>query len=233
MHHQKVGWVIFAVLVSRTIFAVLYQWIVSFNVEELDFLEAGRWWTVYGSLIDISCLALLIWVLKREGGNIRSLIGFSRSKLKGDFKQARLLLIIILPLTAIWGTVMSFLIYGKVSVSMIAGPLPLWGALYSVILWPIGWAIMEQLIYMGYCLPRLESISKNKVLSIAIVMFFWALQHIALPVTLDMEYSLYRFLTVIPMVIIPIFYLKTRRLVPIILVHALSDGLSAFLFYFM
>lgn len=232
MKNKKMMWIIFTVLLSRTILALFAQGAVSWRAE-ISFLEAGKWWTVYGSLIDIGCLALLIWVVKREGANLRLLIGFSPGKLKNDIKMAIIILVVLIPLTALWGTLISFLLYGKASVPIIAGPLPLWAALYSVFIWPILWAIVEQLIYMGYCLPRLESFLKNKVTAVAIVMFFWALQHTVLPVTLDMDYSLYRFLTVFPMVIIPIVYLRTRRLVPLILVHAIGDIFSAITFYFL
>lgn len=235
--NQKILWTLLMVLLSRTILSLLSQgifsWGSTFSSMPLDYLEAGRWWTVYGTLIDIGCLALMLWVIKKEGTNFKSLVGFSKIKIKTDLKQAGLLLIIVLPLTALWGTLVSFLIYGQLTTPILAGPLPLWGEIYSVIAWPIGWAIMEQMIYMGYCLPKLEKLFSNKVAAIFVLMFFWALQHTVLPVTLDFQYSLYRFLTVIPMVIIPIYYLRTRRLFPLILVHGLFDSFSALSFYFL
>ena len=224
-------------LLSRTVLAVLAQgvfsWGTSLSTNPLDFLEAGSWWTVYGSLIDIGCFTLMVWIVRKEGMDLKSMIGFSRTRIKSDLIHGGLLLLAIVPLTALWGTIVSFLIYGKGSTPILAGPLPLWGELYSVFVWPIGWALMEQLVYMGYCLPKLVNMLKNKTAAVTIVMFFWALQHIALPVTLDWDYSLYRFLTVIPMVIIPIYYLRTRRLLPLILIHALSDCFSALSFYFL
>jgi uncharacterized protein len=237
VNNQKIVWILLLALLSRTILSLftqgIFSWGSTFSSVPLDYLEAGRWWTVYGSLIDIGCLALMFWVVKKEGTDIKSLVGFSHIKIKRDFKQAGLLLLILIPLTVLWGTIASFLIYGHSTTPILAGPLPLWGEIYSVIVWPIGWAIMEQMIYMGYCLPKLEKLLSNKVTAILVLMFFWALQHTVLPVTLDFQYSLYRFLTVIPMVIIPIYYLRTRRLFPLILVHALSDIFSALSFYFL
>ncbi|MBU8917730.1 hypothetical protein BGM25_16980 [Bacillus sp. FJAT-29953] len=199
MKNQNGLWIILLLLLSRTIFAVIFQGIFALS-STLDYLEAGRWWTVYGSLIDLGCLALMFWVVRRGGTNFKSLIGFSPELIKSDVKQAGIILVILLPITMFWGATISYLLFGKAAAPIVAGPLPLWAALYSVIIWPIGWAIMEQLVYMGYCLPRLEKVFKSKVFAVSAVMFFWALQHIALPVTLDMDYSLYRFLTVIPMV---------------------------------
>jgi uncharacterized protein len=237
MNKQKVLGVLLLCLLSRTILSLFSQRIFSafssITSQPLDFIEAGRWWTVYGSLIDIGCIGLMVWIVRKEGTDIKSIIGFSRSRIKSDFIHAGILLLVLLPLTVLWGTFVSLLIYGQVSSPIVAGPLPLWGELYSVIVWPIGWAVMEQMIYMGYCLPKLENIFRNKVAAVAVLMFFWALQHTVLPLTLNLDYSLYRFLTVIPMVIIPIYYLKTRRLIPLILVHSISDCISALLFYFL
>jgi uncharacterized protein len=237
MNNRNVLWFLLVALLSRTIFSIfaqaLFSWGTTLTLQPLSFLDTGRWWTVYGSLIDIGCLTLMMWFLKKEGKDLKSIIGFSRMNIKSDVIHAGLLLLILLPLTVLWGSLFSFIIYGKVTSPILAGPLPLWGEIYSVMLWPIGWALMEQIIYMGYCLPKLENIFRNKVTAVIIVMFFWALQHTVLPVTLDLEYSFYRFLTVMPMVIIPIYYLKKRRLVPLILIHILFNSISSLSFYFL
>jgi uncharacterized protein len=237
MNNRILLWFLLFALLSRTIFSIfaqaLFSWGSTFTLQPLGFLDTGRWWTVYGSLIDIGCLALMVWFLKKEGTDLKSIIGFSRMNIKSDVIHAGLLLLVLLPLTVLWGSLVSFFIYGKVTSPILAGPLPLWGELYSVIVWPIGWALMEQIIYMGYCLPKLENLFRNKVTAVIVVMFFWALQHTVLPVTFDVEYSFYRFLTVMPMVMIPLYYLKTRRLVPLILIHTLFDSFSSLSFYFL
>ncbi|MHC0037687.1 CPBP family glutamic-type intramembrane protease [Pseudoneobacillus sp. C159] len=237
MKNQKMLWLLLLILLSRTIFSLfaqgVFSWGSQFTSNPLDFLDAGKWWTVYGSLVDLGCLALMVWILRKEGTELKSIIGFSRARIKSDVIHSLLLLLVLLPLTVLWGNLISLLIYGQVSNPILAGPLPLWGGLYSVLIWPIGWAVMEQVIYMGYGLPKLVDIFRNKVTAVIIVMFFWALQHTVLPLTLDPNYSLYRFLTVIPMVIIPIYFLKTRRLVPLIFAHAIADCISALSFYFL
>jgi uncharacterized protein len=237
MNHHKKLWFIFIVLLSRTVFAILVQGIVSLFTKlsnhPLTFLVTGSWWTVYGSLIDICCLTLLMWVFKIEGITLRSVLNLNKNEFKRDLKLAGVIFVILLPITMVWGSAVSYLIFGTSHAPMVAGPLPIWAAIYSVVIWPICWAIVEQVIYMGYGLPSLERIFKNKTVAIAIVMFLWALQHVALPVTLDPQYSIYRFLTVLPMVIMPIAYMKTRRLLPLIIVHAISDMMSAITFYFI
>ncbi|MFJ7726821.1 hypothetical protein ACIQXV_11715 [Neobacillus sp. NPDC097160] len=128
MYRYKSYGIILTVLFSRTILAVLSQGIFSLitnlSNHPLTYLESGRWWTVYGTLIDIGCFVLLIWLLKIEGTNIGNLIGFSRSEIKKDVKLFSLTFVILLPLTIAWGTAIAFIIYGTASAPIIAGPLP-------------------------------------------------------------------------------------------------------------
>lgn len=228
---DKMNLLVLIVLLSRTFFAVAVQGAISLG--NLSFLEAGKWWTVYGSVIDIGCLGLLYWAVHSEGRTVSGIIGFTGAKWKNDLKHAGLILIVLLPITIGWGALLGYVMYGSNPPAIIAGPLPFWGEWYSVLIWPIGWAITEQLVYMGYALPKLITILNRKWAAVAIVMVFWALQHTVLPVTEDSQYAIYRFLTVVPMVMIPIVYLRTRRLVPLIIVHAISDTLSALSFYFL
>ncbi len=60
----------------------------------------------------------------------------------------------------------------------------------------------------------------------AIVAFGWAAQHIALPLG-DPQWMLYRFLSSLPIALLmPVLYLRTRRLVPLIIAHAVADALA-------
>jgi hypothetical protein len=58
----------------------------------------------------------------------------------------------------------SQILFGNPRAPIVAGPLPLWAALYSVVIWPI----IEQFTYIGYSLPNLEKLFKNKTLAITI-----------------------------------------------------------------
>jgi len=74
--------------------------------------------------------------------------------------------------------------------------------------------------YNGYVFPRLEALSGRAWVAVLVVAFGWALQHIALPFQLDVQFLLLRVLPAIPFAIIVILiYAKTRRLLPLIVAH--------------
>lgn len=108
------------------------------------------------------------------------------------------------------------------------GGLPLWGALYSISIFPLMWAVTEQMTYQGYILQQLERIFTSKWLAIALVSFGWMLQHAALPFYADSHYALYRMLSFLPLTIfMPLIYLKTRTLLPFIIAHWFMDAAAA------
>ena len=83
---------------------------------------------------------------------------------------------------------------------------------------------MEQCTYQGFALPRLEGALKSKGFAIAIVAFGWGIQHIALPLTFDGCFMVYRFLSFLPLaVVMTLVYLRTRRLIPFIVAHWAVD----------
>ncbi|MFC1961021.1 type II CAAX prenyl endopeptidase Rce1 family protein, partial [Chloroflexota bacterium] len=117
------------------------------------------------------------------------------------------------------GMVFGPLIYGPSEVPIPMQPLPLWGALFSLLVWPIIWAVAEDLTYFGYALPRVEVLSGRAWLAMFIVSFSWGLQHIALPI-IDWRWAIYRFTVPFLLGIIwSLFYFRLRRLVPFTIAH--------------
>ena len=99
-------------------------------------------------------------------------------------------------------------------------PLPLWGSLYGLIIWPLIWAFAEEMTYQGYALPRIEVLTGRPWLAVLIVGFGWALQHCALPIMSDWRFAVYRFASSLLIgLVLPIIYLRTRRLMPFIIAH--------------
>jgi uncharacterized protein len=123
------------------------------------------------------------------------------------------------------GTVAStYLFYGTFEPMQVMGGIPLWGALFSVLVFPLLWGFTEQLTYMGYALPRLEKHFKHTWLVVAIISFGWMLQHTALPFSMDPRYAAMRMLSFLPLTILmPLMYLRTKRLLPFILAHWIMD----------
>ena len=85
--------------------------------------------------------------------------------------------------------------------------------------------------YNGYALPRLIAMTKSTWLSVAIVSFFFAIQHSFLMLA-GFQFGLYMFITFVPLTIAMEFaYLRLRRLPPLIVAHWLMD-LSNVIFLF-
>ncbi|MBW2566065.1 MAG: CPBP family intramembrane metalloprotease [Deltaproteobacteria bacterium] len=210
---------------ARLIFAVLAQGLVAglfmLQGHPTPFQAAAPWWPVYGTLIDIGCLVLLARLAHKEGIRLWDLINFQRQRLGRDLLLGLGVGISIVTLSFVGFIIFDPLIYGATPAPIPHGALPLWGVLYALLVWPIIWGLAEELTYQGYALPRLEVLSGRTWLAVIIVGFGWALQHSALPLMPDWRWTVYRFATNIPIVVIMIFYLRTRprRLFPFIFGH--------------
>jgi len=130
-----------------------------------------------------------------------------------------------------WAAISGLLIYGATPAPLAFVPLPLWGALYALLVWPILWAIAEEMTYQGYALPRLEVLSGRAWLAIIIMSFGYGLQHTALPLMLDWRWAAYRFGTSLLVgIVMAIFYLRVRRLLPLIIAHWAANFVSVLMF---
>jgi membrane protease YdiL (CAAX protease family) len=174
---------------------------------------------------------LLIWLMRKEGIRLRDLFNFERSRLMRDLLFGLGLFVPFTLLAVGGGMISALLIYGTALAPEPFGELPLWGALYGVLVWPIIWSIAEQMTYQGYALPRLELITGRAWLAIAIVGSGWAIQHCALPFRPDWQWILFRFASSLPIgIVLPIIYLRTRRLLPFIVVHWAANFASVLMF---
>jgi membrane protease YdiL (CAAX protease family) len=108
-----------------------------------------------------------------------------------------------------------------------SGPLPLWAAVYGVLVWPFIWGLTEQMTYNGYLLPRFQVLSRSTSLAVVIVAFVWSMQHAFMPLTFDPKFMVFRLLSSVPhSVFVTLLYLRLRRLIPLAIAHALMDGAS-------
>jgi membrane protease YdiL (CAAX protease family) len=107
------------------------------------------------------------------------------------------------------------------------GPLPLVGALYSLLIWPTAWAVTEELTYLGYTLPRLVALTGRRWIALLVVVFFWSVQHSAMPIRLGLRFMLWRSITSLPAVlIVASIFIRKRRLLPLIVAHWAADAAS-------
>lgn len=216
------------IVFARLIFAVIAQALVAglyaLRGNPTPWQAAAPWWVVYGILIDIGCLAVLAWLTRREGIRLLDLISFERRRLGRDLLIGLGFIVLFFVLFMAGGMISGPVIYGAAQAPSPYGDLPLWGVLYSLLVWPIIWGIAEEMTYLGYSLPRLEILSGRGWLAVLIVCVGWAVQHSALPLMPDWRWAVYRLASALPIaVVLPIVYLRTRRLLPFIIAHWAVD----------
>ncbi len=187
--------------------------------------EAGYWWTVYGTLVDIGCLIGLRHFTRREGIRLRDLLGPIRLRHGRDLFLGLAYFAIIFPFFIAGGWLAQHLLYGSSPQNpgayvFQAHTMPLWATIYSLTLWWVIWSPTEEATYQAYALPRLRALTGRTWLAFLIVAFWWAAQHSALPFILDGRFLLFRFLGFLPGVLVAMtVYWKTRRLAPLIVAH--------------
>jgi hypothetical protein len=230
----------FLMLIARSGFILVAQGLTFLVFLQLNVPNAAvvirNWWPVYGTLVDVGCLGLLFWLTRREGIRLLDLVGLVKSKLKTEVPLGLGLFIIIFPVAIVGGgSLAQLIVYGKIGPefpeSTFMHTLPLLALLYIRILWWPVWSATEEMTYNGYALPRLIAITHSRWLSVAIVAFFFALQHSFLMLA-GWQFGIYTFLTFIPLSVAMLTAnLRLRRLPPLIVAHWLMD-LSNVLFLY-
>jgi len=194
---------------------------------------AAPWWTVYGTLVDAGCLALMMKFTRPEGIRLRDLVGNVQLRWGRDIFLGIGCFLVFVPFFSVPGLVASKLLFKTTHPAMYPGllserSLPLWAVIYSLgAWWPI-WSLTEEMTYNGYALPRIQALSGQKWIAVLTVGFWWALQHSFLPFILDWKYVVWRFLFFLPgVVLMTLVYLWIRRLPPLVLAHWPMDLMAA------
>ena len=232
---NNIGKLALILVISRSVFLFLSQAIIALILllmnDQNPWENSFKWYTVYGTITDIGCLTLILIFLKQEKKSFWRIINFNYKRILNDFLVGILIFLIIFPITGMLNTIFfSNVIYHGVSLDLlypgqiVGRVLPTWAYYYSFIIWWPIWSFIEEMTYQGYSLPRLLIHFKNPFKVILIIGFFWAFQHCFLPFILDWRYLLWRLFSFFPLVVCLIFaYLKTGRLVPIIIAHYFMD----------
>jgi membrane protease YdiL (CAAX protease family) len=218
-------------LVARLGFAVAAQALLAgvllLRGSTTPWATAGPWWTVYGTLIDMACLLALTSCMRREGGCLSGLIGMQPARLRRDIFMGLAYAAGILPLAILGGFLGTAFVYGSSPGPIPIGPLPPAGVLYSLLVWPVVWAITEEVTYLGYVLPRLEALTGRTWIAFLMVVFFWSIQHCAMPLRMDERFILWRAITSLPVVaVLSLIFIRTRRLMPLIVAHWTANALA-------
>jgi len=229
-------WPVVLFLPARLVFAFLAQGVTAalFLVlgAEGPWQEAAAWWPVYSTITDVLCLGSLMLLTRRERIQIRDLFGVSDlSTAARQLLWTPVFLLAVAP-GAVAANLITTAFYGSQLPPMISVVnLPPAGIAYAMIVWPILWVVTEELVYLGFLLPRLEALTGRTWIAASLVITFWGMQHLAIPLLPDTTYLVSRMTAALAAIsLFPIaFVVFRRRLVPLIGVHYIADLATAFL----
>ena len=184
--------------------------------------EAAGWWMIYGALVDLGTLGVIIWLLRREGGSYRGLLGPPTTAWQVALGAAGVLAASV-PAVMFSGELTST-IYGQDAIAPMFAvvDLPPWASVVSVLVVPLVAELAEPVAYLGVVLPRLERRLGRPWLAATIVVALWAAEHALYPLLvsgggLDWGFAAYRVGSVLPFLAAwtAAWYALGRRLVPV------------------
>ena len=189
-------------------------------------LQAGQVWAGYMNvvmvIVDVITIALLAWLMQRQGGTLKYLIGQNRG-IK-DLGWIALTFVIVMVGFIACSFAANLITYGG------APPMgadagikpPVWLGIWSLTIMPITIAIAEELAYRGYGMHSLTKVWP-KVVAVVVMAVFFGLQHIPLSME-SPQAMLARFLTTFfAGLVFGALVLWQKRLVPVIAAHWLLD----------
>jgi membrane protease YdiL (CAAX protease family) len=190
------------------------------------------WSSLTLTIINLLCLALLLWRSKVEDWDIRETIGFRRRSLIRDILLGIgiSLLLFGLLLLGVFGTLL--LLHGRAAFTDLfaifngdadfAFSLPSWLALVSGIAFPLLNPIVEELQFRGYAQPRLAAAWRSAPAGIVVTALGFGLQHIVFTLTISgaIAYAAGFFLWGLGA---GWFFHRQGRLVPLMVAHFISN----------
>jgi membrane protease YdiL (CAAX protease family) len=184
--------------------------------------EAARWWMVYGALVDLGTLGVIFWLLRRDGGSYRGLLGPPTTAWQVALGATGVLAASV-PAVVFSGELTSA-VYGQdvIAPMFAVVDLPPWASVVSVLVVPLLAELAEPVAFLGVVLPRLERRLGRSWLAATIVVALWAGEHALYPLLtsgggLDLEFAVYRVGSVLPFLAAwtAAYYALGRRLLPV------------------
>jgi membrane protease YdiL (CAAX protease family) len=184
--------------------------------------EVAGWWMVYGALVDLGTLGVIGWLLRREGGSYRGLLGPPTTAWQVALGAVGVLAASV-PAVVFSGELTST-VYGEGAIAPMFAvvDLPPWASVVSVLVVPLVAELAEPVAYLGVVLPRLERRLGRSWLAATIVVALWAGEHALYPLLvsgggLDWGFAAYRVGSVLPFLAAwtAAYYALGRRLLPV------------------
>ena len=195
--------------------------------------RAAGWWMVYGALVDLGTLGVILWLLRRDGGAYRGLLGPPTTAWQMALGALGVLAASV-PAVVFSGELTSA-VYGDAIAPMFAVvDVPPLASVFSVLVVPLLAELAEPVAYLGVVLPRLEARLGRPWLAATIVVLVWAAEHACYPLLtsgggLDLGFAAYRVGSVLPFLAIwtALYYALGRRLLPIMAAGWVLNGGTA------
>jgi hypothetical protein len=196
--------------------------------------EAAGWWMVYGALVDLGTLGVIFWLLRRDGGTYRDLLGPPTTAWQVALGAVAVLAASV-PAVAFSAQLSSAVYGGELAPMFAVVDLPPVASVFSVLVVPLLAELAEPVAYLGVILPRLERRLRRPWLAATIVVVVvWAGEHAFYPLLtsnggLDLEFAAYRVGSVLPFLAIwtALYYALGRRLLPVMAARWVFNGGTA------
>jgi hypothetical protein len=196
--------------------------------------DAAGWWMVYGALIELGTLGVILWLLRRDGGSYRGLLGPPTTAWQVALGAAGVLAASV-PAVVFSGE-LTTAVYGDGAIPPMFAvvDLPPLASAFSVLVVPLLAELAEPVAYLGVVLPRLERRLGRSWLAATIVVAVWAGEHACYPLLasgggLDLGFAAYRVGSVLPFLAAwtAAYYALGRRLLPIMAARWVLNGGTA------
>ena len=195
--------------------------------------QAAGWWMVYGGLVDLGTLGVIFWLLRRDGGTYRGLLGPPTTAWQVGLGAVGVLAASV-P-AVVFSAELTSAVYGDALAPMFAVvDLPPWASVVSVLVVPLLAELAEPVAFLGVVLPRLERRLGRSWLAALIVVLIWAGEHALYPLLtsgdgLDLEFAAYRVGSVLPYLAAwtALYYALGRRLLPVMAARWVFNGGTA------
>ncbi|MBQ2980961.1 MAG: CPBP family intramembrane metalloprotease [Lachnospiraceae bacterium] len=198
----------------------LFTFVIGAAVVGKQIEEISNWWSVIASIVNVLIIVVLVFTTKKKNSNYWELINFQKGKT--TWKQIVGMSAIIVVIGMVGMYLAGYICYGVIpyAAPMLIAPIPLWLAIINVVVLPISTAFAEDGLYLGCGVNTI----KNKYVAIIVPALFFALQHSFIPTLYDVRYTVYRFISFLPLTIILCWwYHKNRNPLPIMVGHAVID----------
>ena len=188
---------------------------------------AADWWLTWFGLVSVINLVLLRALLHGEGRRLRDLYRFSSDDIGTDLRWVAMAFVVAGPAAMVPNLVLSQVLWGSgdAGAQLTFRAVPVIGAAFLVVAFPVVHAMAELPTYFGYVMPRLATMTGWRWGAIVVPALVLSVQHMALPLLVDWRYLVWRGLMFLPFALLIGFVVHRRpTTLPYLVVgHALLD----------